>query len=171
MVDQKGRVFGEIRTWPQQREHEARHGFKVGRKEWIEAIASLGLSAAFCARRFDCNGRTLLRLANQYGFGFKSVEKVSDERLRDYVQAGLTAREVAQRLDVHVSTVHSRARRLGLLFASKPRTKHQCSKASRIETLADLRVSMPDASVLKLMAEMAQRESLAMRAAAGRDVR
>lgn len=151
-------------TWPEQKAREEREGSTDSREAWVRSLVPHCVSVNDAAKRFGCPQHTLWANAVRLGVAFpkgtrRTPSPIDEAILRTMAEKGVTANQVAVRFGVTRAAAHSFATRRGIALKLEPRGGYIPKRKSPAPKLADHKPG----TGLERMAEMAARESAAMR--------
>lgn len=120
-------------TWPEQLEYERSTGRFQGRKEWVTAVATLGLTLKASAEKFATSQKQLRSVAALYGVKFARPirqYKFSREQLEPFVSRRVPIATIARRLGTSHSCISYSLARMFPDY-DPPRYRHRRVRQSK----------------------------------------
>ncbi|OAN71112.1 hypothetical protein A8B82_21200 [Sulfitobacter sp. EhC04] len=115
-----------IRTWAEQKDHEALEGNMDSRAAWVRSLVPHVESLNDASRKFGCPHTTLRSMANNYGVKFPSgcakKSKIDEAEMRALSANGITAREAAKHFKCSPTAVRVFARARGIALTLEERS-------------------------------------------------
>jgi hypothetical protein len=163
-----------LRTWPEQKAHEAgmtQAEAKAARREWLAAIVETYSGAKEASHVLSLDRSWLQKMTKQAGLKFRSARvMICPVRLRNLASQGLYAKDIAAALGVNRQSVYDACDRLGVEIArataKRSKAGTRAPRKSRAKPQPVMRLPAPKPQP-KTMSEFAALENRAARSSWG----